>query len=69
MRNSKEVKDDVLSRAGRYREVRPEGILSNDPSPLKVKEVMVDGSRYIVCRNEKQARKDAQDRDAIISSP
>jgi len=68
MRNSKEVKDDVLSRAGRYREVRPEGTLSNDPSPLKVKEVMVDGSRYIVCRNEKQARKDAHDRDAIISA-
>ena len=29
---------------------------------------MVDGSRYIVCRNEKQARKDALDRDAIIAS-
>ncbi|MDO9110635.1 MAG: IS1634 family transposase, partial [Desulfatirhabdiaceae bacterium] len=68
MRNSKEVKDDVLSRAGRYREVRPEGTSGSDPSPLKVKEVMVDGSRYIVCRNEKQARKDALDRDAIIAS-
>jgi len=68
MRNSKEVKMEVLSRAGRYRQVRPEGTSSNDPSPLKVKEVMVDGSRYIVCRNEKQARKDALDRDAIIAS-
>ena len=68
MRNSKEVKWDVLSRAGRYREVRPEGTLSKDPSPLKVKEVMVDGSRYIVCRNEKQARKDAHDRTAIVEA-
>jgi len=68
MRNSKEVKGDVLSRAGRYREVRPEGTLSKDPSPLKVKEVMVDGSRYIVCRNEKQARKDAYDRNAIVEA-
>ncbi|MDO9110902.1 MAG: IS1634 family transposase, partial [Desulfatirhabdiaceae bacterium] len=68
MRNSKEVKEDVLSRAGRYREVRPEGTLSGDPSPLKVKEVMVDGSRYIVCRNEKQARKDVLDREAIIGA-
>ncbi len=68
MRNNNEVKQDVLSRAGRYREVRPEGASGSDSSPLKVKEVMVDGSRYIVCRNEKQARKDALDRDAIIAS-
>ncbi len=67
MRRSKEVKEEVLSRAGRYREVHPE-ILAKDPSPLKVKEVIVDGSRYIVCLNEKQARKDAADRQAIIDS-
>jgi hypothetical protein len=29
---------------------------------------MVDGRRYIVCLNEKQARKDAADRQAIIES-
>jgi len=68
MRKSKEVKEEVLSRAGRYREVHPEGVLAKDPSPLKVKEVMVDGRRYIVCLNEKQARKDAADRQAIIDS-
>jgi len=68
MRRSKEVKEDVLSRAGRYREVHPEGISTKDPSPLKVKEVIVDGNRYIVCLNEKQARKDAADRQAIIDS-
>ena len=68
MRKSKEVKEEVLSRAGRYREVYPEGVLAKDPSPLKVKEVIVDGNRYIVCLNEKQARKDAADRQAIIDS-
>ena len=68
MRKSKEVKEEVLSRAGRYREVQPEGGSAKDPSPLKVKEVIVDGNRYIVCLNEKQARKDAADRQAIIDS-
>jgi transposase len=68
MRKSKEVKEEVLSRAGRYREVHPEGSSTKDPSPLKVKEVIVDGRRYIVCMNEKQARKDVADRQAIIDS-
>jgi hypothetical protein len=68
MRKSKEVKEEVLSRAGRYREVHPEGSSTKDPSPLKVKEVIVDGRRYIVCMNEKQARKDVTDRQAIIDS-
>lgn len=68
MRRSKEVKEEVLSRAGRYREVHPEGSSAKDPSPLKVKEVIVDKKRYIVCLNEKQARKDAADRQAILDS-
>jgi hypothetical protein len=68
MRNVKEIKEEVLSRAGRYREVHPEGKSSKAPSPLKVKEVWVAGSRYIVCVNSRQARKDAADRNAIIES-
>ena len=68
MRRIKEVKEKVLSRAGRYREVHPEGVSSKDPSPLKIKEVMVNDRRYIVCVNTKQARKDAADRQAIIDS-
>jgi transposase len=68
MRNVKEVREEVLSRGGRYREVYPEGKLSKDPSPLKVKEVWVDERRYLVCLNQKQARKDALDREAIIAS-
>jgi transposase len=68
MRNVKEVREEVLSDAGEYREVHPEGKSSKDPSPLKVKEVEVNGRRYIVCLNSKQARKDKADREAIIAS-
>lgn len=68
MRKVNEIKGDVLSRAGRYREIRQEGNSSKDPAPLMVKEVSLDGKRYIVCFNPKQARKDAQDRQAIIDS-
>jgi len=68
MRKVNEIKRDVLSRPGRYQEVHPEGKSSKDPDPLKVKEVFLNGKRYIVCFNPKQARKDAQDRQAIIDS-
>jgi hypothetical protein len=68
MRRVKEIKEEVLSRAGRYREVYPEGVFSKDPSPLKVKEVVVDDRRYIICLNDRQARKDAADRQAIVDS-
>lgn len=68
MRKVKEIREKVLSHPGRYREVHPEGVLSKDPSPLKVKEVLLGDKRYIVCINPKQARKDARDRQAIIDA-
>lgn len=68
MRNVKLVKEEVISRAGRFELVRDEGQGANDPHPLKVKEVIVNGTRYIVCYNDRQARKDAADRLAIIES-
>jgi len=68
LRKVKEIREEVLSHPGRYKEVRPEGALSKDPSPLKVKEVSLNGKRYVVCLNPKQARKDAKDRQAIIDS-
>lgn len=66
MRSQKEVRDEVLSRAGRYKVVHPPRLMSSDPSPLKVKEVRVEDRRYVVCLNEAQARKDANDRQQII---
>jgi hypothetical protein len=72
MRKQKEVTEAVLTRAGRYHEVTPERRHKKDRSPLKVKEVWVadDDSerRYVICRNEEEARKDAHDREAIVTS-
>jgi transposase len=68
MRKVNEIKNEVLSRAGRYKEVYPEGQTSKAPAPLKVKEVQIEDRRYIVCLNSKQERKDAADRDSIIAS-
>jgi hypothetical protein len=50
MRRQKEVRDEVLARAGRYHEVA---------GNLQAKEVRVEGRRYVVCRNPDEARKDA----------
>jgi len=68
MRRVQEIRFDVLSRAGRYREVYPESSDRTQPAPLKIKEVHHNGQRYMVCLNERQARKDAADRQAIIES-
>ena len=68
MRSQNEVKDEVLARAGRYRVVHPQRTTSDAPAPLKVKEVRVEGRRYIVCLNDDEARKDAADREAIVAS-
>jgi hypothetical protein len=59
MRKQKEVRDTVLARAGRFHDVAEN---------LRVKEVMVQGRRYVVCRNPDQAAKDRADRGAILSS-
>ena len=68
MRLVKEVKTEVLADETPYEEVYPEGVHSKDPSPLKVKEVIVNGTRYIVCKNERQARRDEADRNTIVES-
>ncbi|MFQ5947000.1 MAG: IS1634 family transposase [Anaerolineae bacterium] len=57
MRRQREVRLEVLGRAGRYQEVAEN---------LRVKEVRVEGRRYIVCHNPEEAVKDAADREAIL---
>ncbi|MFQ5861207.1 MAG: IS1634 family transposase [Dehalococcoidia bacterium] len=57
MRRQKEVRDEVLGRAGRYREVQEN---------LRVKEVWVEGRRYIVCHNPEESARDAAEREAIV---
>ena len=66
MRSVKEVSERVLADRGRYQEITPERKTAKDPSPLKVKEVLIDDRRYVVCLNEEQRRKDAADRKAIV---
>jgi hypothetical protein len=68
MRIVKEVRDEVLEDATPYESVYGPREKSKDPSPLEVKEVKVGTRRYIVCRNEEQARKDRADRKAIVES-
>ena len=68
MRKSVEAQREVLTRGGRYKVVHPDKTHSKSPSPLKVKEVKVEGRRYIVCHNEDQARKDRGDREAIVAA-
>jgi len=68
LRNVKESYENVLSRAGRYREVHGPREKSTDPSPLKVKEVWVEERRYVVCLNAEQAKKDRADREAIVAA-
>lgn len=60
MRRQKEVRDEVLARAGRFHKVE-------DKDNLEVKEVIVDGRRYVVCRNPIEAKKDAAAREAIVA--
>jgi len=68
MRSSTEAKA-VVGRAGRYAEVYPKSDDPDDPSPLKVKEVWVEGQRrYVVCVNEDQAVKDRYDREAVVAA-
>jgi transposase len=68
MRVTSEVREEVLGRSGRFKEVHPKRRKSKDSSPLKVKEVWVEDRRYVVCHNEEQAKKDREDREAILAS-
>jgi hypothetical protein len=68
MRSRKEVREQVLADRGRFEVVFSKRSTAKDPSPLKVKEVWVEERRYIVCHNEEQARKDAADRQAILTA-
>jgi len=63
MRKYKEVREDVLTRGGRYKDMRTEA-----DKLLKVKEIKVHDRRYVVCLNEDEARKDAIDRETMVEA-
>jgi hypothetical protein len=58
MRQQKEVKEEVLARAGRYHQVADN---------LEVKEVVVEDRRYVVCRNPVEVKKDAAARGTLLA--
>jgi len=67
MRRCKEVRDQVLSDRGCFRVVHPKSHDPKDPAPLKVKDVRIDGRRYVVCVNEDEVKKDRADREALVA--
>jgi len=58
MRRSRDVRDVVLLDNGPFETIN---------ETLAVKEVRVEGRRYVVCRNETEARKDAESRSRIVA--
>ncbi len=68
MRKVKQIRDRVLSHPGRYKAVWPQNSDPKKPAPLKVKQVEIEGCRYVVCVNPAQQRKDAADRQAIVAA-
>jgi DDE family transposase len=67
MRRNNEVREQVLQDRGRFRVAHPKSPDPKDPAPLKVKEVKVEGRRYVVCVNEDEVKKDRADREAIVA--
>ncbi len=57
MRKVKKVRQDVLSRQGRYKTIK---------GNLKVKEVNHEGKRFIVCLNPEEAKGEVPQWDEII---
>jgi len=68
MRRDAEVSERVLRHPGRFQIVRKGGWIDEERAPLEVKEVVLEGRRYVICRNDEQAAKDAADREAILKS-
>ena len=67
MRRQKEVRDLVLADTGRYRLVYGPRGQSTAPAPLKVKEVVIEGGRYVVCLNVEQQEHDRRQRQEIVT--
>lgn len=67
LRKQKEVREQVLADRGRFQVVHEPRKKSGDPAPLKVKEVRINGRRYVVCVNPEQVEHDRRQRAQIVS--
>jgi transposase len=63
-RSSAVIRETVLNDAAPFTPLLIER--ARGETQLFVKEVKVDGARYVVCRNEAEAEKDRSDRQAIV---
>jgi len=63
-----EVRDQVLAAGGRFRVVHGARQRADEPAPLKVKDVRVEGRRYVVCVNAEEVESDRARRAAIVAS-
>jgi transposase len=67
MRRTKEVREQVLADPGRFRVVHGARQQATEPAPLKVKDVWVEGRRYVVCVNTEEVEHDRAQREAIVA--
>jgi len=67
MRRNAGLAPELLDDSG-YEEIHPVRKKRKDPSPLKVKETVLDGQRYILCVNPEEVLADTQVREAIVAS-
>jgi len=67
MRQQNEVREQVLTDKRRFRVVYEARRKSTDPAPLKVKDVWVEGRRYVVCVNNEEVEHDRAARQAIVA--
>ena len=68
LRKQKEVREEIMKNQGGYEKVEVGGSKKKGSSMLEVKEVEIEGRRYIITHNAEQAQKDAADRAAIVES-
>jgi hypothetical protein len=68
MRKQVEVREQVLADRGRFRVVHGPRQQSDEPAPLKVKDVQVEGRRYVVCVNAEEVQSDRARRAAIVAA-
>lgn len=67
MRRNVELAPELLDANG-YEEIHGPRKSHKDPSPLKVKEVVVKGQRHVICVNPEEVVADAQVREQILAS-
>lgn len=68
MRKQKEVREEIVKDQGGYEKVEIGSSKAKGPRVLEIKEVVIEGRRYIITHNPEQAKKDAADRAAIVES-